>query len=113
MHELSLAQDIIAIVKESLEPQAGVSLKTVRVSIGEMAAVVPELLHHAYDALIADTPLQGSKLDIAIIPVTAICHSCKKTFGLEEYEFLCPNCQSSDIEVLTGDEFFIKDLVVA
>ncbi len=112
MHELSLAQNIIAIVKETLDRQPDVSPKTVRVSIGEMVAVVPKLLHHAYDALIADTPLQGSKLDITIIPVTAICHSCRKTFGLDEYEFLCPNCQSSDIEVLTGDEFFIKDLVV-
>lgn len=112
MHETSIAQDIITIVEETLKAYPGNCVKKVNVSIGEMIAVVPDLLHHAYDSLTWDTPLKNSTLDITIIPISAMCHSCEKIFGLVEYEFLCPRCQSANIEVTTGNEFFIKELEV-
>ncbi len=112
MHETSIAQDIIAIVEETLNEHPGCRLKGVKVSIGEMIAVVPDLLQHAYDSLTFDTPICGSILDITIIPISALCQTCQKSFGLNEYEFLCPACQSADIEVKTGNEFFIKEIEV-
>jgi hydrogenase nickel incorporation protein HypA/HybF len=112
MHETAIAHDIIKIVEETLRSHPPSCLKTVKVAIGEMIAVVPELLQHAYDSLIFDTPLDNSTLDISIIPISAICQSCQKSFGLNEYDFLCPNCQSANIQVKTGNEFFIKELEV-
>lgn len=112
MHETAIAQDIITIVQETLKEHPKSRLNTVRVSIGEMVAIVPDLLHHAYDSLIPDTRLANSILDIHIIPISAICSTCQKSFGLDDYEFLCPACQSTDIKVKTGDEFFIKELLV-
>ncbi|MBN1561353.1 hydrogenase maturation nickel metallochaperone HypA [candidate division KSB1 bacterium] len=112
MHETAIAHDIIDIVEETLASSRAGSLQIVRVTIGEMVAVVPDLLQHAYDSLISGTRIDGSKLEITIIPISAICHSCQKTFGLDEFEFCCPACQSVHIEVKTGNEFYIKELVV-
>lgn len=112
MHETALAQDIINIVTETLINYPDKKLKTVRVHLGEMIAVVPDLLHHSYDALIVDTALAFSKLDLKIIPVSALCNSCKKKFGIVEFEFYCPFCQSPNIIVTSGNEFIIQDLVV-
>ena len=112
MHETAIAQDIISIVDETLASHPDATVKTVNVSIGEMVAVVPELLQHAYSSLTAETRLEGSILEITIIPITAICHSCEKSFGLDEFEFSCPFCKSVAIEVKTGDEFFINELWV-
>lgn len=112
MHETAIARDIIAIVSETLQDHPKTRIKTVRVSIGQTIAVVPDLLQHAYQSLILDTPLQQSTLELAIIPISATCHACNTTFGLDEFEFLCPSCGSANIEVKTGDEFFIKELEV-
>ena len=112
MHETALAQDIVSIISETLEREPLVRLGVVHVAIGEMITVVPELLSHAYNSIIADTPLQGSVLDIDIIPITAVCQNCEKSFGLDEYEFLCPHCKSANIYVKTGNEFYIKELEV-
>lgn len=112
MHETSIAQDIITIVEETLRDHPEQRLQKVNVTIGEMIAVVPALLNHAYNSLVSNTPLDGSKLDISIIPISAVCHSCCKTFSLNEYDFLCPACQSANIEVKTGNEFYIKELEV-
>lgn len=114
MHETSIAQNIIAIVQETLkeQPASASSVKTVRVVLGEMIAVVPELLHHAYDSLVSNTQLEQSRLEISIIPISAHCLSCDYTFGLKEFDFSCPGCHSSNIEVQTGNEFFIKEIEV-
>ena len=112
MHETAIAQDIITIVEETLKNHPESTLKTVRVSIGEMVAIVPDLLQHAYESLIDDTRLAGSRLDIDIIEISAVCMSCKKAIGLKEFEFLCPFCQSSEIEIKTGNEFYVKELCV-
>jgi len=112
MHEMSIAHDIIAIVNETLKSHPDSRVKTVHLSVGEMVAVVPELLHHAYSAMTSETPLQNSALDIDIIPITAVCSSCQHKFGLDEFEFACPVCNSSDIRILTGNDFYIKELEV-
>lgn len=112
MHETAIAQNIIAIVQEVLEEQPACTAKTVRVVIGEMIAVVPALLHHAYDSLVSNTPLEQSRLDLSIVHISAYCLSCDSTFGLKEFDFFCPSCHSSNIEVKTGNEFFIKEIEV-
>ena len=112
MHETAIAQDIIAIVNETLKQQPNVRLEVVRVSIGEMIAVVPQLLSHAYRSITDKTPLGGSVLDIEVIPIKAVCQTCDNSFGLAEYDFLCPSCESKDILIKTGNEFYIKELEV-
>ncbi len=113
MHETALAKEIVAIAAEILEKQPQTRLDAVRVTIGEMIAVVPDLLKHAYDSLVTGTPLHNSSLEIEIIPITAACEKCNQSFGLDEYNFLCPFCQSPDIQIKTGNEFYIKELEVS
>ncbi len=112
MHETAIAKDILGIVNETLGEHPPQQLKTVYVVVGEMIAVVPELLQHAYHSLIVDTSLQHSKLDITIIPISGLCETCRAAFSLQDFEFLCPFCQSDNISVKTGNEFYIKELEV-
>ena len=112
MHETAIAQNIIDIVKETKAQNPNAEIKTVRVIIGELIAVVPELLLHAYSSLTDQTPLQHSRLDITIIPVSAKCEQCGAGFGIHEFEFSCPHCHSSRITVKSGKEFYIKELEV-
>jgi len=112
MHETALAQNIIDIAQETGRTHPEATIKTVRVIIGEMIAIVPELLHHAYDSLVSNTPLCQSKLDIKIIPVSAECMHCRRSFGVQEFEFSCPYCHSNRITVKSGNEFYIEELEV-
>ena len=112
MHEMGMAQEIIRIVSSILEEHPGKQLKKVFVKIGEFAAVVPDSLKFSYQALIAETPLQGSELVIEIVPITAECQNCHKTFGISQFEFHCPYCQSTQINLKSGDELRISELEV-
>ena len=112
MHETAIAENILDIVTETGNRHPDVQIKRVRVIIGELIAVVPDLLRHAYDSLIPGTPLQHSSLDINIIPVSADCSQCGASFGIDEFEFSCPHCQSSSIHITSGHEFYVKEVEV-
>lgn len=112
MHEMAMAQEIINIVNNILSDHSGKILKKVCVKIGEMVVVVPESLDFSYDALIQNTPLQNSHLEIEIIQITAVCENCHKEFNISQFEFSCPYCHSQKIKVKSGNELYISELEV-
>ena len=112
MHEMSIAQNILDIVDEYMTNEDGQKLKEVAVEIGELVAVVPDSLTFCYDVLIEETPYQDSKLSIGIIPLSGSCPVCNKLFKIKNYDFACPSCQSTDIQVMGGQELRITHLEV-
>ncbi len=112
MHEMSIAQSIINIVDEYMSEEDGRKLIEVAVEVGELVAVVPESLTFCYEALVDSTPYQGSKLLINVLPLQARCSHCDHTFRIEKFNFICPNCKSNQISVLSGQELRISHLEV-
>jgi hydrogenase nickel incorporation protein HypA/HybF len=119
MHELSIAQNILDIVDETLsgnlspeEKNNSKKLREVKIKVGELVAVVPESLKFCYECLIEDSPYAHSKLSVEILPVELLCRNCKHKFHTKENFFVCPQCQSFDIEILQGNELKIDYLEV-
>ena len=111
MHELSIAQSIIDIVDETLNGEDN-KLLEVSVEIGELVAVVPDSLEFCYNVITENTKYAGSKLDIKILPLTSKCKNCKKEFQIVKFTFVCPHCDSSELDVLQGQELRISHLEV-
>lgn len=75
MHELSLAQDILRGCERQLGDPPG-CIERVRLAVGELAAVEPELLVYAWEALTAGGPHAGAVLDIEWRPARQRCDAC-------------------------------------
>jgi hydrogenase nickel incorporation protein HypA/HybF len=119
MHELSIAHNILDIIDETFsgnkrfkDKNRYKKLHEVKIQIGELVAVVPESLKFCYECLIEDTPYVNSKLIIEILPVSLMCKNCKYKFKTKKYFFTCPRCQSTDLEVIQGNELKIVYLDV-
>jgi hydrogenase nickel incorporation protein HypA/HybF len=119
MHELSIAHNILDIIDETFSKNKSADINTnfkklheVKIQIGELVAVVPESLQFYYEILIENTPYADSKLIIEILPVNLKCKNCKFRFISKEFFFVCPQCQSQDIEVVQGNELKIVYLDV-
>jgi hydrogenase nickel incorporation protein HypA/HybF len=108
---MSLAQNILDIVDEYMKEEDG-KLLQVAVEVGELVAVVPDSLEFCYDALVENTKYHGSKIAIKILPLSATCANCSKTFNIKEFNFICPLCQSADVSVESGQELRISHLEV-
>lgn len=114
MHEMGLVQNIVDIVLKTAE-QNGIS-KVLRVNIraGQLRAIVPEQLQFCFQILCKESPiLEGTELVVETLPVKGKCKSCQHEFSVEEYRFVCPECEHEDIDVLQGMELLVSNIEVA
>lgn len=109
MHELSLAASIVDIVERHA---GGVAVRSVYLKVGRLRQVVPDALTFGFEALVQDTPLQGATLELQLIPAVGRCRACGVETTLEEFPLLCGGCGGLDLEILSGEEFFVESLEV-
>jgi hydrogenase nickel incorporation protein HypA/HybF len=110
MHELSVAQNIFELVKENVDRNA--SVKNIYLKLGEISGVIPESLEFCFDVIKKGTEFESAVLKIEKIPVTAKCNKCILEFSVENLFFLCPECGSADIKILTGTEMQVSEIEI-
>jgi hydrogenase nickel incorporation protein HypA/HybF len=112
MHELAIAESIIKTVLDEAERRKLGYIKKIAVRVGALTDIVPDALRFGFEAASIDTPLQGTTLEINTIPVAGKCRNCGRGFEVEEHVFVCPDCESFDIEMTRGDELGIEYIEV-
>jgi hydrogenase nickel incorporation protein HypA/HybF len=104
MHELGIAQSILEAVNAEAARHNGARPVKVALRVGELAAVDPEALRFALEALTSDTELQGLQLEIETCPRRHRCLECGTEFAIKDFEFQCPTCDSTRNECISGDQ---------
>lgn len=108
MHEVGLAQEIVAIVERHA---AGARVTRVVVEVGRLAAVVPDALRFAFELCREGTVADQAVLDIVEVPGRATCRRCGRAVELDRPYGRCA-CGSSDLDWLSGDELSIRTMEV-
>ncbi|RLC25960.1 MAG: hydrogenase maturation nickel metallochaperone HypA [Deltaproteobacteria bacterium] len=112
MHEMSIAQSLIDIIREEMARHNACRLRSVRLRIGRLSAIVPESLSFCFEIITTGTDLEGAKLLMDLVPLRGRCRQCGREFEIEEYAFECPLCGGPDIETTAGRELSIVDMEV-
>lgn len=112
MHELSVAADILDIVRENVVSNGGVKLKSVKVRIGELAGIAPDSLDFCFSAIAKGTELEGVGLKIERTGIVARCTACRIEFKVEKLAFRCPRCGEVDTQVVSGNELQVVEMEV-
>ena len=108
MHELAITQSVVDTVADRA---AGRPVRSVRLRVGALTAVVPEAMRFCFDLLVEGTPAEGARLDIEQPPGEAHCRSCGTDFHVPDHLLLC-RCGSADVLVLSGRELSIVSMEV-
>lgn len=114
MHEMAICSGLVDVVLEEwerLDPPPR-RLHGVRVIAGALHQLVPEFLETAYELLTRGTPAEGSRLELVIQPVTAVCPSCGWSGSIAPPFFRCGGCADTGIELRTGKELYLDQLNV-
>ena len=112
MHEMSIAQSLITILEEEMEKHGAGSLKSVRLHIGRMSAIVPDALSFCFRVITEGTCMEGARLDMEMIPLRGLCVECGAEFEIKDYAFICPECASTRIESISGQDLSIVEMEV-
>ncbi|MGA7161177.1 MAG: hydrogenase maturation nickel metallochaperone HypA [Bacteroidota bacterium] len=110
MHELSIAQNILEVVKEHVPTDPSRRVKSVTVKVGDGAGVVLDSLEFCFDTLIAGTQMQGTVLKIEQVPFVLQCNSCGEFSTNEREIFICSFCSGSDLKMISGNELQVAGI---
>jgi Zn finger protein HypA/HybF (possibly regulating hydrogenase expression) len=87
------------------------NIQTLVLQIGELSSMIPDYIYKLYPAAVEGTLLEESELKIEIIPGNGRCRDCNQIFNLLKEKGICPNCKSKSFELLSGKEFYIKEIL--
>ncbi|MDD5687291.1 MAG: hydrogenase maturation nickel metallochaperone HypA [Elusimicrobia bacterium] len=108
MHELGIAKNLFDIVLQKAKENKLKKITKISVKLGEAAGIEMDFLRHSFvDHLFPNTIASGCILEIAAEKVKAKCKKCSKEFLPEKKYFLCPSCQSDNIEIIFGKEVYV------
>lgn len=110
MHELGIMYHIVKQVLGVVERNHLSKVDAIVLQVGELASVVPRYLHACYPAAVDGTILENTKLEIEMLPANGICKGCGKVYSLLVNANECPQCQSKDFEMISGGEFYLKEI---
>jgi hydrogenase nickel incorporation protein HypA/HybF len=111
VHELSVCGAIADIATRHAGER---DIEVIHVRIGQLRQVVPDTLVFCWSLVTADTPLHGSVLDVERVPAQLRCRGCGEQSDLSDsFTFVCADCGSFDVEVLSGEEFLVTAVDLA
>jgi hydrogenase nickel incorporation protein HypA/HybF len=121
MHELSIASGMVEKLLQFAEENPDKKIVEVRLAVGELSHIEEEQLRFCYEAITAETPLEGSKLEVEKVNAMVSCPHCTyrgrpkywdgALSGIPVATLECPQCGKA-AEPIEGKECAIKSLRV-
>ncbi|MCX5997245.1 MAG: hydrogenase maturation nickel metallochaperone HypA [Chloroflexi bacterium] len=112
MHEMGIAQNILDIALSAANQEGAIKISRINLVAGELRGLVPMQLTFCFSIVAKDTIASGAYLHVEEVPVSGHCNDCSADFTIEEYNYLCPKCGSTRIQVTGGTELRIKDIEI-
>lgn len=112
MHELGVTQSLLEIATRHAEQAGATRITRLSLVVGELASIVDDSVQFYWDLIAAGTLAEGAALEFRRVPATLRCASCAHEFPLNRERYTCPECGSTQIAVVGGEEFFLESIDV-
>lgn len=112
MHELSVTENVLEIACKHAEKAQASRVTDIYLVIGRLSSIIDDSVEFYWNFISKDTLCQDAKLHFNRLPATMVCLDCDHQYILEDELIPCPNCGSSRIRVVSGDEFFLESIEI-
>jgi hydrogenase nickel incorporation protein HypA/HybF len=110
MHELRIAKDLSEIVLDAASRERVSAVTRVNIVFGEMVQIVPAIFETAFRECVRGTAAEKAELVFEILPVSILCRECRQESIAGKLLFRCSLCGSPDLDVIQGNEMFVKTI---
>ncbi|MEA4925783.1 MAG: hydrogenase maturation nickel metallochaperone HypA [Syntrophomonadaceae bacterium] len=109
MHELSIMEGVLNMVRESAGQNHINKIKSIKLVIGKLSTVLPDSLHFCFQALSSQEDLfDGAVLEIEERDAVIRCPECDKEYTVEDgFCFVCPDCEGINVAIISGREMYL------
>jgi len=112
MHELAVTESLLKIACDYAEKNQAKQVLSLNIIIGELSGIIDESVQFYWDIISEDTLCNKAALNFEKRPAQLGCLSCGNIFNLEGELIPCPRCDSMQLKVLAGDEFFLESIEI-
>ncbi|MGL5085750.1 MAG: hydrogenase maturation nickel metallochaperone HypA [Clostridium sp.] len=111
MHELGIVYEVINIVDRFSKENNITKVDKIVLEIGQLSQSIPRFIKECYPAAVSETPYEDTTLEIIELPANAECKDCNEVYDVIVEKKICPNCSCEEYELISGQEFNIKEVV--
>ena len=108
MHELSITKKIIEIIEKESKTR-NIIPKTVHLELGQLSSYKKEPIIFYFDCMKSGL-IKDTEMVIIELCGKVKCNSCQKVTKIKELEMFCPECSSTNIEIVQGRDIKIKEM---
>jgi hydrogenase nickel incorporation protein HypA/HybF len=115
MHELPVIESILGIVLKHAKMNNVQKVLAVHLQIGKLSDLQDEWIQRYFDYLSKGTVAEGARVEIERTPIKVQCSSCATSYeiGVEKLgDTACPKCGKKGGSLISGKEYFIKNMEV-
>ncbi|MDR1645945.1 MAG: hydrogenase maturation nickel metallochaperone HypA [Tannerellaceae bacterium] len=112
MHELSIAQSIVALAEAQAHARQASIVEELEIEIGRLAGVEVQTLAFALESAVKNTMLEKARIVRHDIEGEGRCGDCGAVFATETLFTPCPRCGSYAVKLIKGAELRVKSIVI-
>ena len=110
MHEFAITDEMIKLVIDQAGKAGMAKVEKINLIVGKLTGFVNESIQLYFDMLSKDTIAEGAKLSFEVIPGKLECQSCRKTFELSQFDYICPGCSGGSVKLVAGNELRVESI---
>ncbi len=108
MHERAVTESLLEIAMRHANNAGAKRITDLYLVVGQLSSIVDDSVQFYWDLVAEGTLAKGAQLHFKRIPIELSCLECSHGYTPEREDFACPECGSSHIKVLAGDEFYLE-----
>lgn len=112
MHELSITENILDIALKHARQENAEEITDIYIVIGQLTSYIDESIQFYWQIMSKDTIAENSNLHFKRILAEFKCQQCENTYHPDSNSFTCPYCQSTDLAIIAGREFFLESIEI-
>lgn len=113
MHELAVCRALLRRVEAVARAHGAPAVTCVRVRVGPLSGVVPELLRAAFRVARAGTLAATAALEVEEAPLEVACEDCgTRGAAPAPNRLLCPACGGGRTRLASGDELLLTGMTL-
>lgn len=111
MHELGVLNSMVHTIENIVNEKGITEVEKLVIEVGELSGIVPRYLEQSWPAATYKTFMENTSLEMVVVPGIVKCRNCGRVFNAVYSDLSCPACTNQDMEILSGDDMIIKEIV--
>lgn len=112
MHELSVTESILNIASQHAKQANALQVTDIHIVIGRLSSIVDESVQFYWEIISKDTICDSSRLHFEYREARFFCQDCHKEFSIKMDMTPCPFCDSANLKVISGEEFYLDSIEI-